>query len=99
MSSNVVFVLGVVVLVVLRFVLFHFIRHGPDTLIMYVIGFDDPENINNINYFLEHGIRCGGSEGGGSAGGGRAGACPCSNSGRPSRVLTACTSCFRRGFF
>lgn len=57
LRSNVVFAVGAVVLVLLRFVVFHFIKRGPDTLVMYVIGFDDPESINNINYFLEHGVR------------------------------------------
>jgi len=59
LRSNVVFAVGAVVLVLLRFVVFHFIKRGPETLVMYVIGFDDPESINNINYFLEHGVRCG----------------------------------------
>ena len=54
-----VFIAGAVLLVALRFLLFHFMKHGPDTLVLYVIGFDDPESINNINYFLEHGVRCG----------------------------------------
>lgn len=58
LRSNVVFFAGAVALVALRFVLFHWMKHGPDTLVLYVIGFDDPESINNINYFLEHGVRC-----------------------------------------
>lgn len=52
-----VFAVGAVVLVVLRFLFFHFYKHGPDTLVIYVVGFDDPEAINNINFFLEHGVR------------------------------------------
>ena len=52
------FVLGVVALVTVRFLLYHFIRRGPDTLVVYVVGFDDPEAINNIDFFLKHGVRC-----------------------------------------
>lgn len=48
---------GVIALVLFRFLCFNLLRSGPDTLVMYVIGFDDPENINNINFFLKHGVR------------------------------------------
>jgi hypothetical protein len=51
-----------VLLVVLRFILLHLIRHATTTLVIYVVGFEDPENLNNLRYFLKHGIRCGSTD-------------------------------------
>ncbi|KDD76746.1 hypothetical protein H632_c120p2 [Helicosporidium sp. ATCC 50920] len=47
----------VAVLITLRFVLHHFWFGGPSTLVVYVTGFEDPENLVNLKYFIDHGIR------------------------------------------
>lgn len=46
-------------LIVLRFWLYSWVFPSPSTLVVYVAGYDDPENFVNVEYFLRHGVRQG----------------------------------------
>lgn len=44
-------------LVFLRFWLYTWVFPTPTTLVVYVAGYEDPENFVNVDYFLKHGVR------------------------------------------
>lgn len=48
----------VAALIAARFLLYTYFFQTPSTLVVYVAGYEDPENFVNVNFFLTQGIRC-----------------------------------------
>ncbi|RMZ57647.1 hypothetical protein APUTEX25_001847, partial [Auxenochlorella protothecoides] len=47
----------VAALIAARFLLYTYFFQTPSTLVVYVAGYEDPENFVNVNFFLTQGIR------------------------------------------